>query len=205
MTTLSFGQDHISLNFAQTYAKFRFIDSQGEKNENINTDIRYSYGINYTKVFDLGFFVRPEIGYKHLGALSVLGENQKLTWNLHYADINLGGGYIFQPFQIQPYVGASIYYSYLFKADQTIGSSYYNLMDADELKKSDVGVNLFAGIIYAFNKSNMVFFEIRNSTGLMQIEKNIDDAQNQKMYNRAFSLSFGLSFKINKTESSSSF
>lgn len=196
----TFAQDNFSLNFAQTYSKFKFIDSQGVANESLTSDIRYSYGLNYNKIFENGLFIRPELGYKHLGAISILGSNQKLSWNLHYADLNAGAGYILQKFKFKPYAGASFYFSYLYKADQTIGAAYYNMLDLKAVKKTDFGVNIYAGVQFAFTRAASVFFEIRNSTGLRQLEPNILDSQNQKMYNRAFSFQFGLSFNLDSIE-----
>lgn len=192
----AYSQNNFSIHFAQTYSKFKFVDSEGNSDENLTADIRYSYGLNYNKIFTNGLYVRPELGYKNLGAVSIL-DNQKLSWSLHYADINVGGGYMLDKFKFKPYIGASFYFAYLYQAKQTMGLNYYNMLDNEGIKKADFGINAYLGVNYAFTDMAGVFFEIRNTTGLNQLEPN-NEGQSQKLYNRAFSFHFGLAFSINK-------
>jgi len=200
IASYSLAQDNVGLNFAQNFTSFRFIDSQGNFDENMSSDIRFSYGVNYNKILNKGIFIRPEIGYKNFGATSVMNENYKMSWNLHYADINAGAGYIFNKFALKPYIGASFYFSYLFKAEQMMGQYYYNIWSSGEIKKTDFGINAFAGVVFAFSKTASVFLEFRNTTGLQQLELNSYEGQNQKLFNRAFSLQFGLQFGIPQNE-----
>lgn len=190
-------QESFSVHFAQTYSKFRFTDTNGNSDENMMSDIRYAYGINYSKLFNSGFFIRPETGYKNLGAVSILN-NQKLSWSLHYADANIGAGYLINKFKFQPYAGASLYFAFLYKAEQSIGSAYYNLMQDKEIKTTDYGVNFYGGVKYEFTDLAGVCFELRKSTGLKQLEENSSDGANQKLFNRSFSFHFVLVFSINK-------
>ena len=192
----AYSQDNFSMHFAQTYSKFKFVDSDGNTDENLTADIRYSYGLNYNKIFANGLYVRPELAYKNLGAVSIL-DNQKLSWSLHYADINVGGGYMLDKFKFKPYIGASFYFAYLYQAKQTMGLNYYNMLDNEGIKKADFGINAYLGVNYAFTDMAGVFFEIRNSTGIKQLEPN-NEGQSQELYNRAFSFHFGLAFSINK-------
>ena len=182
-------QDNFSLHFAQTYAKFKFVDSDGNSDENLTSDIKYSYGLNYSKVFAQGIFIRPELGYKNLGATSILN-NQKLDWSLHYVDVNAGGGYIINKYKLKPYLGAAFYFSYLYKANQTTGSYYYDIKANEDIKGIDYGFNVYLGAIYGFTDIASVFFELRNSTGLCQLEPNTE-GQSQELYNRALSFHFG--------------
>ena len=197
-------QDDFSLFFSQTYSKFKYIDSEGNSSENLKSDIRYSYGINYSKIVANGIFIRPEIGYKNLGATS-MNNNQKLSWDLHYADLNLGGGYIHNKFNLQPYGGCSFYVAYLYKAEQTIGINTFDLLDAKELENIDFGINVFAGLRYVFTDAAAILIEIQNSTGLQQLEPNNGAEQNQKLYNRAFSGRIGLLFLISGQNGKSKF
>ena len=192
--------DNVSIHFAQTYARFRFIDSEGNKDEDISFDFRSGYGVNYTKFFTPEIFIKPELGYKNLGASSMLN-NQKLDWSLHYLDLNCAGGYLLKLGHIQPYGGLALYMAYLYKANQTIGLLYYDLLAEKDMKRFDYGVNVFGGIKYAFTRSNAFFFEIRNSTGLGQLETKGPAGQNEKTFNRSVSLHFGVSFKIDKKKS----
>ncbi len=191
-------QDNFSIHFAQTYSKFKFIDSEGNADENLSSDVRYSYGLNYNKFFSSGLYLRPELGYKNLGAVSILN-NQKLSWSLHYADLNLGGGYIINKYKFKPYVGASLYFSYLYKAEQNIGLDYYDMLENKDIKNIDFGINAYCGVFYNFTEMAGVFAELRNSTGLNQLEPN-NEGETQRLYNRAISIHFGLTFSITKIE-----
>lgn len=195
-------QDNFSVQFAQNYTRFSFKNSLGEKDTEIQSDIRYSYGVNYSKILGPGILLRPEIGYKNWGANSVLN-GQKLSWNLHYADFNLGVGYIYDKIKIKPYAGAAFYVSYLYKADQMIVNNYYNMLADKTIKSSDYGAGAFLGAQYAFTDLAGFSMELRQNFGLNQLEPNNATAK-QTLYNRAFSIHFGLMFYI-PTKSSSSF
>jgi hypothetical protein len=191
--TSVFSQDNFSLNFAQTYSTFKFTDSEGKADSNMNSAIRYSYALNYNKIFSSGLYIRPELGYKNFGANSSIND-QKLDWSLHYLDINIGGGYIVGAKKLKPFIGASFYFSSLFKAQQTIGADSYNMIKVNAIKTSDYGLNIHAGLIYSFTDAASVFFEYRYTTGLSQLEL----GSGQKLYNRAMSFNFGLAFNITK-------
>jgi hypothetical protein len=189
-------QDYASVHFAQTFSRFRFTDSQGNVNENLYSDIRYSYGLSYQKLFKGGIFIRPELGYNNLGALSI-HNNQKHDWSLHYLDASIGGGLQLDMERLKPYVGASFYTAYLYKANQTIATNYFNLLEDQVLKRFDYGLKTYVGIQYAFTKDGRVFIELNNLTGLHQLEINSESMDDQKLFNRAFSVRFGLVFTIN--------
>ena len=190
--------DNVSIHFAQTYARFRFIDSEGNKDTDISFDFRSSYGVNFTEFLTPEIFIKPELGYKNLGASSTIN-NQKVDWSLHYLDLNCAGGYLIKAGPVQPYGGVALYMAYLYKANQTIGLLYYDLIAQKAMKRLDFGVNAFAGIKYAFTRSNAFFFEFRNSTGLGQLETANTGGKAEKTFNRALSLHFGISFNIDKT------
>ena len=193
-TLSSFSQDNFSMHFSQTYSWFRYTDSEGNVDENMESDIRYSYALNYNKILPSGIYIRPELGYKNLGANS-LYNTQKLHWSLHYLDFNLGAGYIFDQFRFQPFAGASLYAAYLFKAEQNVGGDYYNMIKEDAIKRMDFGFNLHVGVLYSFTKQAMVFLQATQSTGLSQLDVN-QEGQNQKLNNRAFMFHMGLAFTI---------
>jgi hypothetical protein len=161
----------------------------------MTSSLKLSYGVNYTKVFHSGFFIRPEIGYKNLGAQSILN-NQKLEWSLNYIDFNLGFGYLVHLGPVIPYIGVAPYYSYLYKASQTYGNDYYDLLVNKGMKTTDYGINIFGGLKYQFTEITSAFVEIRNTTGLMQLEPNSETGKNEKLYNRAISFHLGISFNI---------
>lgn len=196
----SWGQKFGSAYFAQNYATFKYRNSSGNRNEFLATDIKPSYGFNFNKVYPNGLFHREEIGYKNNGGISMLSNNERVNWSLHYLDLNVGGGYMFKKFKIKPYAGFTFYSSFLFKADQIIGSKYFNLLDNRSIKRFDYGLNSFIGLQYPFLLQHVpfteyvaFFVEYRNTTGLHQLERNQDGVE-QKLFNRVNSFNFGVSF-----------
>jgi opacity protein-like surface antigen len=190
-----FSQDNVSVHYAQTFSTFNYTDSQGNSSLKMRSRSRSAYGVNFSKVFNSGFFVRPEIGFKNLGAVSEL-YNEKLDWSLRYIDFNLGFGLVKQFRSVAPFIGVSPYVSYLYNATQTVGSDEYDLLVSDGIKKNDYGFNLFGGVKYLFTEAVSVFVEARTTTGLMQLEPNTEAGKNQKLYNRAVAFHFGISFNM---------
>jgi hypothetical protein len=197
---VNFAQQFGSIHFAQNYATFKYYDSEGNPNKHLTSDIKPSYGFNMNKFFKKGIFGRAEIGYKNYGAISMLDNNERINWSLNYLDFNLGGGYMYSEKKLKPYVGVCFYTSYLYKADQIIGSRYYNLLVTNSVKRLDYGINSFLGLQYPFLLQHVpfteyvaVFAEYRNVLGLFQLETN-NGGTNQRMYNRANSFHFGVSF-----------
>ena len=85
--------------------------------------------------------------------------------------------------------------SYLYKGSQEIGSSYYNLIELKKIKRIDLGVNALYGANINVSPTFKLFIEGRHTIGLSQIEK---DANNQKLYNRAFSIVLGIKVTLEK-------
>ncbi len=188
---LSFSQSYVSFKYSQIYSKFYYRDEGGKPDPSLRADMRTGYGLDFKRMVKGGIYVGAEFWYKNLGAVSFLN-NQKLDWSLHYLDLNLGGGYMLQRFKVKPYIGVSFYGGYLFKANQTIATNYYNMLDNNTIKRWDYGLNVNGGVLYAFSSVTAVFFEVMQSRGLHQLEV----SNKQKLYNSALSFRFGLSFLI---------
>lgn len=159
LTQIGFAQKFCSIHFAQNYATFRYYDSEGNPNKHLTSDIKSSYGFNFNKVFSKGIFGRSEIGYKNYGAISMLDNNERINWSLSYMDFNAGGGMIISRKKLKPYAGVCFYASYLYKADQIIGSRYYNLLVTSSIKRFDCGINSFLGLQYPFLLQHVPFTE----------------------------------------------
>lgn len=194
LTVTSFSQSKVSVNLGQTFSKFRFRDSQGNEDPNMTFVVKNSYGLAYENLLYKGWFIRPEIGYKNLGAQSY-SNNTNLLWDLHYIDLSAGGGYMFLTKSIRPYVGASMYVSYLLKANETIGSDSYNLIANNALKKFDFGVNVFTGVKYRIENNIDIFVECRWSNGLLQLDNNLNGGS-KELYNNATSFHVGVVFDL---------
>ncbi|PLX09664.1 MAG: hypothetical protein C0596_01190 [Marinilabiliales bacterium] len=88
----------------------------------------------------------------------------------------------------------------MYKADQFIGEEYYNMLDSESIKKIDFGLSEFIGVQYDFTSIAGIYFELRNSTGFGQLEKNLNVGDNQKLFNRAVSIHFVLIFNIDNND-----
>ena len=85
----------------------------------------------------------------------------------------------------------------MYKANQIIGDEYYNLKKTDKFNSLDYGVNLVYGLNGQFSKNIGLFFEMRNTFGLAQIENKLEENK-QDLYNRVFSVHLGIKFILNK-------
>lgn len=191
-----YGQDNVSIYYGQTRSTFKYEDSEGSNDLHFRNQFRANYGVNFSKVFRSGLFLRPGIGFSNFGAVTDL-YSQKLTWSLRYVDFNLGLGYIKRFGVIAPYIGVSPYISSLYDGTQTVGPDEYDLLKDEAIAKSDYGVNVFGGIKYFFTEAVAVYGEVKSTTGLMQLETTEGGSgQNQKLYNRAISIQIGLSLNM---------
>ena len=187
------GQNNIGLYFSQNFSTFRFLNNDGEK-EDLKYTIKYGYGLIYQIQFDSNIFAEGLLSYNNKGANSQIG-NTKLDWSFHYVNLGINGGYKFNLGRIQPHVGTGFYYGHLLKADQFIGIDYYDLMSMDIISMNDLGLNIIGGMSYEYSRNGFVFIRLNQEIGLLQMEK--DDEDNQKMFNRTFSIQLGLLFNIN--------
>lgn len=187
------GQDQIGILFSQNLSTFRFIDSDSNK-EDLDISINYGYGFTYSKELSDLFFISGLLSYDNKGATDVFDE-EKLEWSFHYVGASINGGAKFTLGRWSPKIGAGMYYGRLLKAEQYIGSQYYDLMSDDVLNKNDIGVNVFGGISYSFSKTGNIFLKLNQNMGLLQLEES--EGSNQKMYNRVFSIQTGFTFNIN--------
>lgn len=190
-----FAQNNVSIQYMPTLATFKYTNSHGDTDPNMRSAFKSSVGANYTHTYRSGFFIRPEIGAKNLGATSAL-YNAKLNWSLNYFDFNLGIGYTKYIKSLAPYIGASPYISYLYKANQTVGTTYYDLVSTKGLKKNDFGLNVFAGLRFRTSEIISLFVEVRNGIGLTQLETSSANGGSEKLYNRAVSFQLGVSFSL---------
>ena len=90
-----FSQDFVSVYFAQTYAKFDYKPLTGGSTVSLKSDAGSAYGFNYKRIYDKGFFVFGEFGYKNYTVVSAYNTEQ-LEWTLDYLDLNVGAGYIYK-------------------------------------------------------------------------------------------------------------
>lgn len=185
-------QNKISISFNQNFSTFRFVDSEGNK-EDMDYSMNFGYGLSFQRIFAEHFFVEGQLVYNNKGANYIV-DSQKLDWAFQYLNPGINAGYKFTFARISPHAGAGLYYGRLLKAEQYIGTVYYNLMDSENIKKNDFGVNVFAGIEYEYSDNGTVFLRFNESIGLLQLEESGE--ADQKMFNRTTSIQLGLFFTI---------
>ena len=180
----------VGISFLQNYSTFRFIDSEGIKDD-LDYTIKYGYGLSYQHVFGEHFYLEVPVQYNNKGANSTLDQDQ-LDWSLHYVNAGFNLGYKFIIGRLYPQFGVGAYYGRLLKADQYIGSAHYDVMATEEISKNDYGIIGYAGLEYAYSDNGSVFLRINEAMGLMQLEEGSD----QEMFNRTFSIQLGIYFTI---------
>lgn len=191
--TVKAQENKIGISFFQNYSTFRFIDSGGEKDD-LNFTLKSGYGLTCRRYFNKPWFVEGGIAYNNKGASSSLNLS-RLDWSFNYVNADLTLGYSITSGKISPHLAAGLYYGRLFKADQIIGASYYNLMDLEVINKNDMGVRISGGLEYAYSDVGSLLLRVNEFIGLTQLEKG---DSGQKMFNRTFSIQLGMFFTINK-------
>lgn len=185
-------QNKVGVTFNQNFSTFRFVDSESTVSD-LDYTIKYGYGLSYQNVFKNNIFVEGLLAYNIKGANSLL-DQELLDWSFHYLNAGSNIGYRLPLGKLYPSAGAGIYYGRLLRADQLIGSTYYNLLSMESINKNDFGVNVFGGLEYEYSTSGSVFLRINESIGLLNLEEGEDSSQ--KMFNRTFSIQVGLQFTI---------
>jgi len=191
-----------SINWGQNISTFSY-KANGISDPNMNWAFHSAYAFNYDHKFKSGLFYRPEIGYKHFGAISSI-YNQRINWSLSYVDINFGGGFMIgkEDNNIKPYFGLSYYFSYLLNAQQTFGSYYYDILKEKAIKKTDYGFIGYLGVNYQIDPTHHLFtafIEARVSYGARQLELNNnvnEDYNKQELHNLAISPYIGIRYII---------
>ena len=187
-------QNEAFLQFSQGFSWFNYSDSENIDDDLIESEVNSGFGTGY--IVNLSkISIRSEVNFSNFGAKSSYN-NEILQWNLHYLHLNTNVGYTLKLPVFQPYVYGGFYVGYLYKANQTMGVQYVNLKKSGDIKPMDFGVNLIYGVNGQFAETIGVFFEMRNTIGLAQIES--DSAQ--KLNNRAFSMHVGIKMTLNKKE-----
>lgn len=182
----------VGLSFLQSYSTFRFVDSEGNRQKS-DLRISYGYGLSLQKSAE-NYYFEGSLAYSNPGAMSSYGTS-RLEWSLHYVGTSISASRRFNLFNLNPHAGIGLYYNRLFKAGQITGQEYFDLIGEDEIKRNDLGFNIFAGLNYAYSDAGSMFLRLNQFTGLAQIEKK---QAGQKLFNRSFSVQLGLAFKINE-------
>jgi len=187
-------QSSLSIEASQLYSTFSFTDSQGKSlNSDYSGIFVGSYCLAYRYNLNNGITLRTGIGMRKAGATMVY-DNMNYSWDLQYAEVKLGGGYILKNERISPYITFSGYYAYMLRGYQTINNEDINLMDAGTINETDFGITITPGFQFTFSDKISSFLEFNYIMGLQNLEK--DEGQESK--NTAYGLTLGLTISFRK-------
>lgn len=186
-------QNAITINASHNYTKFNFKDSNGlSQTKEYKGIFAGSYGVGYQYTFDFGLLLRGGLGIRNTGA-SLVYDDSKYSWNLRYADVNIGAGYKYKLNKISPYLMVSGYFGYMIEGTQVLNNNIYSIIQAQSMKRTDIGVIFSPGVEYCFTDKIAASLEFNYLMGL----KNLEKVDTQKACNNSMGLSLGLVFTIN--------
>lgn len=190
LTTSSIAQSRVTFDAGQVFSNYKFIDAEGNTENKFTNNIGGCFSLGYQYALNNGLFIRANIGMRKAGASIIINETN-VTWEVQYADANLGLGYMVNKWRVKPYISASPYFGYILNAHQTIGPDTYDIKKNKSMKTSDYGVFFSPGV--KVDLSNVIAFyaEYKYILGLQNLE-----SSEQKSFNRGFSINLGISVTI---------
>ena len=196
-TTAVMAQSSLTIDASQQYSTFKFQDSQGVVDTSYLPAYTGAYHLGYRFTHESGLLVSAQLGMRKAGA-TIIYDDANYLWSLQYADFRLGAGYMLNAERFKPYVKVSGYYALLLKANQTQGTTNYDLVKAGELQRTDYGVLASPGLQVSLSEYISVYTEFSYLMGLrnMETQKVESVSSVQEGYNRAFSATLGLAFTI---------
>lgn len=187
-------QSGIIAGASQLYTSFKFTDSQGN---NLNAEysglFTGSYGIGYEYLTNSGFVAFAGVGMRKAGATLVY-DDINYFWDIQYADVKLGCGYVLKKDVISPYLNVAGYYAYMLRGFQTINNENFNLKYSGSLSETDFGIFINPGVRFAMSDAVSLFAEGNYMMGLMNLEK----TESQTSANYAYGVTAGIIFSISE-------
>src|SRR4030042_2135248 len=97
-------QSGLTIEASQFLASFKFSDSQSTTlNGEYSGIFTGAYGLYYRYVADNGIMLHTGLGMRKAGA-TMIYDAMNYKWDLKYADLKLGGGYMLQKDKVSPYL-----------------------------------------------------------------------------------------------------
>jgi hypothetical protein len=193
-TTIAQPRSCITIEGCKTFPTFRFIADGNTDNNGFRNRIDGAFNIGYQYDWKQGFILGADIGTYSAGATKKI-DKLNYIWDLEYVRVKVKLGYVVNHLIVKPFVLVSPYYGYLAKASQLSGTSDYDLKEDNNLSLADFGIVATIGGKVRLSHLMQAFAAYNQNIGLLNIETNSD----QKLFNRGFSLSFGLEFDIENT------
>jgi len=197
-------QGYINLEGAQVFSTFKFSSKISNSDQIFSDNVDYyrtsvsAFSLIYQHENPNGIFALGGIGMRKAGSALVYN-NQDYIWKMQYVDVKPGVGYQFNKWRIKPYSSVLPYYASLLNAIQSIGLKSYDIKASQSIKKYDFGLFLGLGFKATISKQISIFTEYNYILGL----KNIENAIDQYLYNRGFSIKLGLSLNITSSAKTS--
>ena len=193
-TNYSKAQSTVTFDVGQTFSKFKYSDSQGEIND-FSNNITGCFSLGYNYFGQNGIIIRGNAGMRKGGASLVYNETD-FYWNLQYVDFNIGAGYVFDRLKVKPYIVASPYFAYMLKGEQKIADKTYNVIKNKTMSTLDYGVYVIPGVKVAVTNTLAFYAEYKQIIGLQNLETS--STNNQKTFNRGFSINLGIAISFIK-------
>lgn len=193
-SNFSNAQSTVTFDAGQLFSTFKYTDSQGEINDFAN-NISGCFSVGYSYIGQNGILVRANAGMRKAGASLVYNETN-FDWNLQYADIQIGAGYVLNRWMLKPYILASPYFAYLLKGNQQIGENTYDVIKNKTMSTLDYGVCVVPGLKVSLTNTIAFYAEYKQLLGLQNLEKS--STNNQKTFNRGFSVNLGIAISFIK-------
>lgn len=184
-------ESNITIEASQNMTNFKFIDSQGVRDESYKVNYSGSYNLGYRYQTDFGLFIGLKVGMRGAGA-SLIYDDVNYSWDLQYLNTNLDVGYMYNFDRLSAYLAVSPYFGYMLRATQTIDSKDYDIINSEDLQKTDYGLFISPGIDFKVNDLVSVYTQFNYMLGL----QNIETVENQTSNNTLMGLSLGLSFML---------
>jgi len=190
--TISTAQSSLIIDASQMMTNFSYKNSVATKDKGYSTNYSGAYTLGYLYHINNNIVLRGGLGMRKAGATLIV-DNTNYEWDLQYANIKLGGGYIYGDGRFQPYLMLSGYFGYLLKANQRINNEDFDIIDLGSLDKTDIGIIVSPGVQMKISDDITAYSEFGVLRGLKNIETTADG---QKANNTAYSLTLGLAFTI---------
>lgn len=187
-------QSAITFDAGQNFSTFKYTDSQGEIRD-FSFKINGCYSLGYQYLSPNGLFIRAGIGMRRGGA-SLEYNKKTVEWDIHYADLHVGAGYLFNKWRVKPYAAVAPFFSYMIKGSQTLGQTTYDIKKDKTLSPTDFGVLVIPGIKVELSNTISFYVEYKQLFGIQNLET--ASGTDQKTYNRGFSFNLGVAVALIK-------
>lgn len=187
-------QSALTVDASQLLGSFKFTDSQSNSLSGDYAGILTgSSGIGYRYTTGNGIVIRTGLGLRNAGATMVY-DNSNYSWDLRYADLKLGAGYMYISNLVSPYMTLSGYFGYLLRGYQTLNNEDFDIVNSGAMKRTDFGLLITPGVQFNASETLGLYIEFCYLMGLANLETD----PGQKSANVAYMLTAGLSFSFGK-------